>query len=108
MATLVALVAVLIALGALWFTSEVIKRFDGHSRLLLKPEMGAVAAELAEARQRAITLDRRIADLERQLRMVRKAAGDPAATDDETPLAPMMPPGAFEARHFTPSQFHTA
>ncbi len=112
MATLVALIAILIALGALWFTSEVIKRFDGHSRLLLKPEMGVVNAELAEARANAITLDRRVADLERQLRMVRRVSGDQSPVD-EAP-APMMPTGVlspsvvFEARHFTPSQFHTA
>ena len=109
MASVVAGVAVLIALGALWFTSEVIKRFDGQTRLLLKPELVAVNADLTEARQMVRTLDRRVADLERQVRILRKTAGDPTAADDDAiSVVRTVPVGAFEARHFTPSQFYNA
>ena len=107
MATVVAVIAVLIALGALWFTSEVIKRFDGQARLLLKPELVAVNADLAHADQTVRTLERRVADLERQVRILRKTAGDPTV-GEEVGFAAVIPTGAFEARHFTPSQIYNA
>ena len=107
MAALVAVIAVLIALGALWFTSEVVKRFDGQARLLLKPELVAVNADLSHANQTVRTLERRVADLERQVRFLRKAAGDPTVGEEDA-FPTMVPTSALQARHFTPSQIYNA
>jgi hypothetical protein len=107
MSTLLGATALFVALGALWLTSELIKRYDGQIAAAIKPHIQAFNAAIAENRRQMRTLEERLRSLEAELR----AAGEPATSAPPIPAddpwaAPRV--AAQERRSFAPSEFADA
>lgn len=106
MATLLGGLAFLLALGALWFTAEILKRMDAAGTGKAGPEIAALKNTVAQ-RDRAIgVLEGRVATLESRLREIN---GRPA-------VYPAMNEGTFgdgamaaaASPQFVPSSYATA
>ncbi|MDA1089606.1 MAG: hypothetical protein O3A85_04750 [Proteobacteria bacterium] len=75
MTTVIAVLSFTMAFGAIWFTSEALKRVDSFNAARLKPHMGKVHRAIDEFHETVLSLKRRMEALEKDVRML-KVKGD--------------------------------
>lgn len=90
MTIFLAVIAFLMAFGALWFTSEIARRLDLRSQLVLKPNMAPVQDSLrrAEKQIRELTLglqaaEQKINSLNARSGTLQRNSGEPASEDHQ-------------------------
>ena len=119
MSMLLAAAAFLMALGALWFTSEVARRTEGRGRQLVKPHLAPLQADLRDARKELREIARDLENANREIKVLRLALGqmrdydrisaspEPEAMD--APLARDLAPRDERGRErFRPSGLYDA
>ena len=74
MGTVLAVFAFILSFGALWFTSEILKRIDGHTETAIKPHLKAFETSLGNHADALDRLSRRMDTLEVDVRTL-KAQG---------------------------------
>ena len=83
MAVVLGVTAFMMALGALWFTSEALKRIDGNAEAALMPRLRGIEGEIAVNAGDIAAMERRLTALERTVGALERAvmgtapAGDP-------------------------------
>ena len=92
-------------LGAIWFTTEALKRMDAYGTALVKPFVRQMELSLNEARAQTLALDQRLNDLERKVDILRmEHHGSPAIPEDAKPIRQRV----HEAQRFTPTNVYNA
>jgi len=75
MTTVIAALSFVMAFGAIWFTSESLKRVDNFNSARMKPHMGKVHRAIDEVHSTVLSLKGRMEALEKDVRML-KVKGD--------------------------------
>lgn len=71
---MIAVIAVLsfaMAFGAIWFTSEALKRVDSYNDARLKPHIGKVQRAIDEVQETVLSLRGRMEALEKDIRVLK-------------------------------------
>lgn len=94
MSMLVAAIAFAMALGALWFTSEVAKRADSRGKLLVKPHLANFNAALVRAEQQIRDLSLSLEKAEKEIQELRalRAADQALKAAHHDPMEMIMKP----------------
>lgn len=94
MPMLVAAIAFAMALGALWFTSEVAKRADTRGKLLVKPHLANFNAALVRAEQQIRDLSLSLEKAEKEIKELRslRAADEALQAAHHDPMEMIMKP----------------
>ena len=88
------------AFGAIWFTSEALKRLDFNQEALLRPYLRKINLAFDEQRDANRALQARVESLEKQVRVLKLHAETTAVSQRElSTIAPV----ASEAQHYAPS-----
>ena len=93
------------SLGALWLTSEALRRSDSLGEALVRPHLRSVTSRLADNRASLHSIDVRLETLERQVKMLMTRHQAPAGLGDETQA---LRDAVDEARRFNPSSIYHA
>jgi len=105
MGTVLGVLAFIMGLGAIWFTTEALKRMDDYGTALVKPFVKQMELSLSEARAQSLALEQRLEDLERKvgiLRMDHQAV--PQIPEDMKSIRQRID----EAQQFTPTNVYNA
>lgn len=99
MSLLMATIAFALALGALWFTSELAKRADTRGKILVKPHLIQVNASIANAEQQIRELSRSLERAEAEIRELKafRAADEALKSAQRDPLDMIMRPAGASA-----------
>lgn len=94
MSMLMATIAFALALGALWFTSELAKRADTRGKILVKPHLSQVNASIANAEQQIRDLSRSLERAEAEIRELKafRTADEALKNAQRDPLDMIMRP----------------
>lgn len=94
MSMLVAAIAFVMSLGALWFTSEVAKRADARGKILVKPHLANFNAALIRAEQQIRDLSAALEKAEKEIKDLRalRTADDALRTAHRDPMEMIMKP----------------
>ncbi len=108
MAILLATIAFVLSMVALWFTSELARRTDGGAKLALKPHLASLnqALNRAEAQIRDLSRDLEVA--QREIKILHAAQGMPSAMPNAISASTMGTPSMDHAAAFTPSTTYNA
>lgn len=100
MIAVIAVLSFIMAFGAIWFTSEALKRVDSFNAARLKPHMGKVHRAIDEVLETVLSLKGRMEALEKDVRML-KVRGDlsPMIERDTAALQTQL----SKAEHFIPT-----
>lgn len=84
MTTVIAVLSFIMAFGAIWFTSEALKRVDSYNDARLKPHIGKVYRTIDGVQETLMSLKERMELLEKQVRILKLNAELPPAIERET------------------------
>ncbi len=70
MTAVIAVLSFIMAFGAIWFTSEALKRVDSYNDARLKPHIGKVYRAIDEVHETLVSLAGRMELLEKQVRVL--------------------------------------
>jgi len=84
MTTVLAVLAFVMAFGAIWFTTEVLKRVDSRNDAWLKPHLNKINAVVIENQETLLTLRKRMDHFEHEVRMLKLKAELPTAIEQKT------------------------
>lgn len=102
MGTVLAVFAFILSFGALWFTSEILKRIDGHTETAIKPHLKAFETSLGNHTDALDRLSRRMDTLEVDVRTLKAQSQSTAGLEHEMKsLGTVL--AAAEAKRFAPS-----
>ena len=87
------------AFGAIWFTSEALKRLDFNQEALLRPYLRKINQAFDEQRDANRALQARVESLEKQVRVLKLHAETAVGQRELSTIAPV----ASEAQHYAPS-----
>lgn len=100
MTAVIGVLAFVMAFGAIWFTSEAVKRVDTRNDAMLRPHFRKINAAIDENRDALRSLQDRLAKLEKQVHILRLNAELPSAVAEESAALR----SAFgNPQHFTPT-----
>lgn len=100
MTAVLAVLAFVMAFGAIWFTTEVLKRVDSRNEAWLKPHLRKINAAVDQNHETLLALKKRMDQLDHEVRMLKLKAELPAAVEQETAD---IRQGLDENQRFTPS-----
>ena len=100
MTTVLAILAFAMAFGAIWFTSEVLKRVDTRNDAMVKPHFHRISESVEENNETLKSLIKRLARLEKQVRIVMLNAELPQEITRETAS---LKSGLNDLQCFTPT-----
>lgn len=100
MTTVIAVLSFAMAFGAIWFTSEAVKRTDNNHDARLRPYFGKVNKALDENRDAVRVLHARLEKLEKQVHLLKLAHAVPQSVERETAA---IHAGIDELQRFTPN-----
>ncbi len=84
MTAVIAVLSFILAFGALWFTSEALKRVDSYNDARLKPHIGKVNRAIDEVHETLMSLAGRMELLEKQVRILKLNAELPPVMERGT------------------------
>lgn len=84
MTAVLAFTAFIMALGAIWFTSEAVARVDTRNDAVLKPYLRKVHESIDQNQQTLLALRVRMEHLESEVRLIKLKADLPAGVERET------------------------
>ncbi len=100
MTTVIAVLSFAMAFGAIWFTSEAVKRTDNNSDVRLRPYFARVNKALDENREAVRALHARLEKVERQMQLMKLAHEVPQALERESAA---IHAGINELQRFAPN-----
>lgn len=100
MTTVIAVLSFAMAFGAIWFTSEAVKRTDNNHDARLRPRFAKIDKALDENRDAVRALHARLEKLEKQVHLLKLTAEVPHAVEAETTA---VHAGVNELPRFTPT-----
>ena len=108
MAILLATIAFVLSMVALWFTCELARCADGAAKVALKPHLTSLnqALDRAEAQIRDLSRDLELA--QREIKILRAEQGMPSAMPNTVPASPISTHAMDHAAAFTPSTTYNA
>ncbi len=101
MATVFAVLSLVIAIISVWFTTEALKRVDLHGGAAIKPHIRDVNAKIREGHSLMNDIDSRLRRLERQVEVLKI---DHRAALDLEQQTQEIRKSVDKAREFVPSQ----
>jgi len=84
MTAVLAFTAFIMALGAIWFTSEAMRRIDARNDVMLKPHLRKIFAAVDENEETLRSLRKRMEGLEKQVHLLKIKADLPPEIEQET------------------------
>jgi len=105
MAVVLGTLAFIMSLGALWLTSEALRRSDGLGEALVRPHLREVKSRLADNRATPHSIDVRLETIERQVKILMSANRAPAELVEQTQV---MRDAVEDVRRFDPSSVYHA
>jgi hypothetical protein len=100
MTTVIAVLSFAMAFGAIWFTSEAVKRIDNNHDARLRPRFAKIDKALDEHRDAIRVLMARMEKLDKQVHLLRLSAEVPRAVETEVAA---VHAGINELQRFTPT-----
>jgi len=100
MTSVIAVLSFLMAFGAIWFTSEALKRVDGYSDARLKPHLNKINQVVGDVHETLDGLKERLSLLEKQVHILKLNADLPPVIEQEVSA---LHSDINQARGFTPS-----
>jgi hypothetical protein len=104
MTTVIAVCSLILAFGALWFTSEVVKRIDNRASSVITPQLHRALSAAGRADQAIDGLAKRLQTLEGQIQELKRSERKPALSDIERQAAAITA-ALRENRRFAPAQY---
>lgn len=95
-----AVTAFILALGALWFTSEAVARVDTRNDSVIRPYLGKINQSIDEKNKTILAMTMRIEQLERDFRLLQLKVDLPSAAERK---AAAVQPGPEDLKRFTPT-----
>ena len=105
MAILFSVLGLVLALVAMWLATEAIKRIEGTGTELVKPFVRRLETTLTETRTVLAKAEKRIADLERQVHILKFERHAQAQTPEDSATNRRR---IGEAQNFTPTSVYNA
>ena len=84
MTAVIAVLSFIMAFGAIWFTSEALKRVDNFNTARMKPHIGKVYRAIDGVNETILSLQGRMERLEKQVRVLQLNTELPPAIERET------------------------
>lgn len=100
MTAVIGVLAFVMAFGAIWFTSEAVRRVDTRNETMLRPHFRKINKAIDENHEAVRSLLARLAKLEKQVHTLKLHAELPSAVMDESVA---IQAGLNNLRHFTPT-----
>ena len=100
MTAVIGVLAFVMAFGAIWFTSEAVKRVDTRNDTMLRPHFRKINAAIDENYQAVKSLQDRLAKLEKQVHILRLNAELPSTLAEESAA---IRSGLNNLQNFTPT-----
>ncbi len=100
MTAVIGVLAFVMAFGAIWFTSEAVRRVDTRNDAMLRPHFRKINAALDENRDAVRALQARLATLEKQVHILKLNAEFPSVVVEESAA---IQSGLDNLQHFTPT-----
>ena len=100
MTAVLAFLAFIMAFGAIWFTTEVLKRVDTRNDVMLKPHLRKITASVDKNYETLLSLMKRLEQIEKQVKILKLKADLPLEFERETAS---IQSGLNEINRFTPS-----
>jgi len=95
----------IMAFGAIWFTTEAIRRADGKGDALIRPYIRDIKSRMANNQTLLIELDKRLEAIERKVENIQYANHAPPDLQDQVEA---MRYGIDQAKTFQPSSVYNA
>jgi len=105
MAVVLGTLAFIMSLGALWLTSEALRRSDGMGEALVRPHLREVKSRLADNRATLHSIDVRLEKLEHQVKILMSVRRAPAELGEQTQA---IRDAVEDVRRFDPSSVYHA
>ena len=105
MAIIFSVLGLVLALVAMWLANEAIKRIEGTGTELVKPFVRRLETPLPETRTVLAKAEKRIADLERQVHILKFERHAQAQTPEDSTTNRRR---SGEAQNFTPTSVYNA
>ncbi|MED5395753.1 MAG: hypothetical protein VX990_03515 [Pseudomonadota bacterium] len=105
MAIIFSVLGLVLALVAMWLATEAIKRIEGTGTELVKPFVRRLETTLTETRTVLAKAEKRIADLERQVHILKFERHAQAQTPEDSATNRRR---IGEAQNFTPTSVYNA
>ena len=105
MAIIFSVLGLVLALVAMWLATEAIKRIEGTGTELVKPFVRRLETTLTETRTVLAKAEKRIADLERQVHILKFERHAQAQTPEDSATNRRR---IGEAQNFTPTNVYNA
>lgn len=105
MAIIFSVLGLVLALVAMWLATEAIKRIEGTGTELVKPFVRRLETTLTETRTVLAEAEKRIADLERQVHILKFERHAQAQTPEDSATNRRR---IGEAQNFTPTSVYNA
>ncbi len=99
MTAVIGVLAFVMAFGAIWFTSEAVRRVDTRNDAMLRPHFRKINAAIEKNYQVALSLQARLEKLERQVHTLKLKAELPSAVVESAAIQS----GLNNLQHFTPT-----
>lgn len=100
MTAVLAVTAFIIALGAIWFTSEAVSRVDARNGAMVKPFLGKINASIDENHETLAAMKMTMARLEKEIRLLKLKADLSPGVERGTAA---IQPGLNGLERFTPT-----
>ncbi len=107
MASILGVLGFVMGFGAIWFTSEALKRADQFGDALVRPHVRKLQNKIAQQDDARKELDDRIAQLERQVHIL-KLERVASKSDADAASAKNTEYDSTDQTDFTPSSIHAA
>ena len=108
MAILLASIAFVLSMAALWFACELTKRTDGGAKMVVKPHLATFNQALSRAEAQIQVLSRDLEVAQREIKILRAEQGTQHAMPTAAPTPQMGAHGLNNAAAFTPSATYNA
>ena len=100
MTGVLAFLAFAMAFGAIWFTSEALRRIDTRNDAMLKPHLSRIHQSVDKNQETLKSLKKRLDQLEKQVRILKLSAELPPEIERE---AASLQAGLTDLQRFTPT-----
>lgn len=100
MTAVLAVTAFIIALGAIWFTSEAVSRVDARNGAMVKPFLGRINASVDKNHETLVAMKMRMERLEKEIRLLKLKADISPGIEQETAI---IQSGLNGLERFTPT-----
>ena len=100
MTAVLAFLAFIMAFGAIWFTSEALRRVDTRNDAMLKPHLGRIHQSVDKNQETLKSLKKRLDQLEKQVRILKLNAELPPEIERQTAS---LQSGLTDLQRFSPT-----